>query len=145
MKKMKLPVPNTGVQFLRDRDVGVQISRWPKTLTLAYEEVEAIGLGHNYYLNQRIRSDGPTLGSPLLAFALDGFSIHGPYNTSGHLVTVESGQLDQCNFHKSDGVYYFTPDFPFGPTWFVRPQLILTLTITNPNTNIPLTLTLTLK
>jgi hypothetical protein len=91
MQKMFMPIPDTGAEFLRDKNASMAISRWPAT----------------------------SVPSPILGFALDGFPIYGPYNSTGHLMIARNGtgaNLDSCNFHIATQRYYFSPNFPYGPT-----------------------------
>jgi hypothetical protein len=62
----------------------------------------------------------PNPSNPIIGWALDGFPIRGPYNSSGHLLRGSShpeSSLDSCNggFDQGEYSYYITATPPFSP------------------------------
>lgn len=97
LEELGIPKPNnlSYWQSWDTLDVDTQINMWPSTAT----------------------------ASPLIGYALDGFPIYGPYNSTGHLQignsSTERGNLDDCNFDESSSRYHMTPNPPYVVGCFV--------------------------
>ena len=84
---------------MKDLDPQVSISRWLPSIPASRMANRGLGT----YAE----------GSPMLGIALDGFPIHGPYNSQGNLITTS--QLGECNFDFETQRYHFTPTFLLVP------------------------------
>jgi len=92
MNQMHVTVPESPLEFLDANTVDEQILQWPAT-------------------------GSP---SPLLGYALDGFPIFGPYNSTGQLQVAGEGEvLDECNFDSRTRRYHITANSPFFPSCLV--------------------------
>mmetsp|Transcript_9047 Transcript_9047/g.13595 ORF Transcript_9047/g.13595 Transcript_9047/m.13595 type:complete len:820 (+) Transcript_9047:212-2671(+) len=92
LDRMRSTVPASPSDYIAASNKDIQISHWPVTGT----------------------------PSPIVGYALDGFPIYGPYNSTGQLqVAGEGGALDDCNFDSRTQRYYITANAPFVPACLV--------------------------